>query len=70
MATVYEQWSRLHAIADKAAVAPSLERKNAAGGHDRNALRYNAVPNSILDEARLLGDLIASLDLSPLLSAE
>jgi hypothetical protein len=39
MATVYEQWSRLHPIADKAAVAASLERKNAASGHDRNALR-------------------------------
>jgi len=31
MATMYEKWSRCHAVADKAAVAATIERKDIAG---------------------------------------
>jgi hypothetical protein len=39
VATMYEERLRFHAIADKAAVAASIERKKIAGDHARDVLR-------------------------------
>jgi len=42
MATVDEQWPRLHAVPDKAAVAAPVERKYAIRDHLDTALRWIA----------------------------